>query len=93
MPILDHTPTPEDIEHTMMAMNLSDHDWDRLDRRIRHALVTHECVYPALVAALQETLDALYNETYGIDKEDSPWIHAVKERANAALALARKEGV
>ncbi len=39
-----------------------------------------------LLAALRETLDALYNETHG--QLDSHWIHTTKAKANAAIARA-----
>lgn len=44
---------------------------------------------PELLAALKETLDALFNETHG--QADSPWIQTVKARAAAAIAKATGE--
>lgn len=50
------------------------------------------CDYAAaheLLAALKQTLDALWNETYG--NCDSEWIAQTKAMASAAIAIAEKQ--
>ena len=65
---------------------------ESVETQLRARLAASEAIRAELVGALEQTLDALYNET-AITK-DSPWITETKAKATAALANARatKEG-